>query len=385
MYACSTQEHRTRGRSPATAGTHKHNSVNHTGGCSLVVSVLAFCDPMLHCTYSCSPDRASGTSPKLTTQRREDRVKQGRKGRERSCDTHRLPTALACFTSLPSHAVLGSVVIWRVGWLCFVGNEFPNLSVKNHYAFGAAHPDVPSSFCHQRHSAELGGFPTDVVNMAGEGVSAAGYGSDEFESSIASEVSTSSGQEAEEVVKRTKPATSSDILPSADLGKKQRPPGGDSKHSTVQGQTSSASIRQAVYNEWCRSKEKRLAEQQRKEATERLAMEKIEKEEKENFKVKCKKAVEDWHARKKEQSVKLRKEELNDKGRCVLYEDVCMSLQWTVTSVCVWGGGTLCFNSTAPSASLPSHTNPVQHCILTNMHVVEACCYGDFGAITLQC
>ena len=339
MYACryNAQEHRTRGRSPATAGTHKHNSVNHTGGCSLVMSVLAFCDPMLHCTYSCSPDSASGTSPKLTTQRREDRVKQERKGRERSCGTHRLPTALACFTSLPSHAVLGSVVIWRGGWLCFVGNEFPNLSVKNHYAFGAAHPDVPWSFRHQRHSAELGEFPTDVVNMAGEGVPAAGYGSDEFESSIASEVSTSSGQETEEVVKRTKPAKSPDISPFADLDKKQRPPGGDSKHSTVQGQTSSASIRQAVYNEWCRSKEKRLAEQQRNKAAERLAMEKTEKEEKENFKVKCKKAVEDWHARKKEQSVKLRKEELKDKGRCILYKDVCHYSR--LLQVCVWGGG----------------------------------------------
>lgn len=60
--------HHARRSIPATTATHKHISVNHTGGCSRVGSVLAFCDPMLHCTYSCSPESASGTAPKLTTQ-----------------------------------------------------------------------------------------------------------------------------------------------------------------------------------------------------------------------------------------------------------------------------------------------------------------------------
>ena len=158
--------------------------------------------------------------------------------------------------------------------------------------------------------------------MAGESVPAAGYGSDEFESSIASEVSQSSEEGAVSVAKGSKPRTfsgmpakSSSLATDSDMKKRL---GGDTKSSTVQVQASSASIRQAVYSEWCRSKEKHLAEQQRKKTAEKVALEKTVKEEKENYKVKCEKAVEDWLTRKKEQSVKSRKRELRDKGRCSL-------------------------------------------------------------------
>lgn len=158
--------------------------------------------------------------------------------------------------------------------------------------------------------------------MAGESVPAAGYGSDEFESSIASEVSQSSEEGAVSVAKGSKPRTfsgmpakSSSLATDSDMRKRL---GGDTKSSTVQVQASSASIRQAVYDEWCRSKEKHLAEQQRKKTAEKVALEKTVKEEKENYKVKCEKAVEDWLTRKKEQSVKSRKQELRDKGRCSL-------------------------------------------------------------------
>ena len=160
--------------------------------------------------------------------------------------------------------------------------------------------------------------------MAGESVAAAEYGSDEFESSIASDASKSSGEETASIFKGTKPKKSADrparrSSPFTDP-LKRRPV--VAENSTVQGQASgSASIRQAVYDEWRRSKEKRLATQQLKEAAERIALEKTEKEEKENFKVKCEKAVEDWHARKKEQSVKSRKRELRDKGRCTQFRD----------------------------------------------------------------
>ena len=176
------------------------------------------------------------------------------------------------------------------------------------------HPD----FSHHK----LRGFPVDVANMAGESVPAAGYGSDEFESSIASEVSQSSEEGAVSVAKGSKsrtfsgmPAKSSSLATDSDMKKRL---GGDTKKSTVQVQASSASIRQAVYDEWCRSKEKHLAEQQRKKTAEKVALEKTVKEEKENYKVKCEKAVEDWLTRKKEQSVKSRKRELRDKGRCSL-------------------------------------------------------------------
>ena len=173
--------------------------------------------------------------------------------------------------------------------------------------------------------------------MAGESVAAAEYGSDEFESSIASDgESKSSGEETASIVKGTK------LKKSADRAARRSSPFADplkrravvAENSTVQGQpsSSSVSIRQAVYDEWRRSKEKRLAEQQRKEAAERIALEKTEKEEKEHFKVKCEKAVEDWHARKKEQSVKSCKRELRDKGRCPQFRDRGLYLALLPTS-----------------------------------------------------
>ena len=158
--------------------------------------------------------------------------------------------------------------------------------------------------------------------MAGEGVPA-GYGSDEFESSIASEMSENSEEEAVSLtVKRsgnqsketkTSGKSAKDNASSSQTDVKKQI-GGGAKKSTVQGQTSSASMRQSVYNEWRRSKENRLAEQQRKETAERIALEKKEKEDKENYKGKCEKAVEDWKERKKEQIAKAQKEKLRDKG-----------------------------------------------------------------------
>lgn len=164
--------------------------------------------------------------------------------------------------------------------------------------------------------------------MAGEGVHR--YGSDEFESSIASEMSDNSEEEGASVVTRSfsnqfkgtktserssgKPAKG--IATSSRTGVSKRTDGG-TKKSIVQGQTSSASIRQAVYEEWRRSKENRLAEQQRTEA-ERMVLQKKEKEDKENYKVKCDKAVEDWRARKREQNMKAHKEKLGDKGECTV-------------------------------------------------------------------
>ena len=137
------------------------------------------------------------------------------------------------------------------------------------------------------------------------------YNDDDFDSSITSELSQSS-KETSMISIEDKKCSKDSFTDKSGFATTINPPKPQSSQTEL---VTSASVRQAAFEEWKRSKDKKMKGSRKESKNTGGTKSSAVRAESEKYKEKCDKAVEEWLSRKKEAEKKRLKEHREKKGK----------------------------------------------------------------------